>query len=79
MKTNHKRKLDAMASAIETQMHLMRAIVEDERSAHDDKSERWQESEKGQEAGELIESLEGGLDEIENALSTIRDHFVDLI
>lgn len=50
--------IDAYNAVVEDAEAFITGVAEDFRSAWDEKSERWQESDRGQEVGEFIETWE---------------------
>ncbi len=68
-----RKRIGELASAIDTAMNEIREIADAGRAEWDEKSERWQDSDKGQDALAALDNLDTGLDELDSALSTIRD------
>ncbi len=63
-KTNQK-EVSALISTIEEAVAALQAITDDEQEAFDEKSEKWQESEKGEEASEVLDTLQAQVDALE--------------
>lgn len=54
---------------------ILEAIVNDRQEAFEEKSERWQESDKGGEHQERTDSIQAALDEVEGARASIAELF----
>ncbi len=61
--------LDSLDAAVSD----LRDLIELAQNAFDEKSERWQESEKGEEAQEEISMMENALCELESAHSSLEE------
>lgn len=69
MSTN--KDLAKAAGLLEEAFEILSAIVQERIDAFDEKSERWQEGEKGQEFLERTDEYQSALDELENAKETV--------
>jgi flagellar biosynthesis chaperone FliJ len=69
-KTNQK-ELATLIGTLEEAVAAIQAIHDDEREAFDDKSEKWQESEKGEEASEALDTIQAQVDALEEIVGEL--------
>ena len=65
MKKSNWKKIRALQDAISAGVEEMRTIHEEEQSAWDDKSERWQEGDAGTEQSEKLDELDTLITDLE--------------
>ena len=66
-------KLALEAMGFDDHLQVVTDIQEEAQEAFDNKSERWQESEKGQEAQELIDNLDAAKDALDQLARSLND------
>jgi hypothetical protein len=69
-KTNQK-ELATLIGTLEEAVAAIQAIHDDEQEAFDDKSEKWQESEKGEEASEALDTIQAQVDALEEIVGEL--------
>ena len=67
MNQKQRKRLAELAGSIADISSEVGEILYDEQSAFDAKSEKWQESEKGQKQDQLISELQAAVDALDNA------------
>lgn len=60
-------------TTLENQVEKLRSLVERRQDYHSDRSEKWQESEAGEEFEDKTSELETLLDDLESAVQAIED------
>lgn len=60
-------------STLENKVEKLRTLVEKREESFSDKSDKWQESEKGEAFEYRTQDLEGITDDLENALDALRE------
>lgn len=69
-----KKELTEIDGLLERAKEVLQAIIDDRTSEFDEKSEKWQESEKGTDYQEVTDALQQAFDEIDGAHSTLMEH-----
>jgi uncharacterized protein (UPF0335 family) len=73
MNTTQKRKLNAYVGKIEEMVAEMQTILDAAQEVYDSKSERWQDSDAGQDAAEKISQLETAIETLGSAKDEIEE------
>jgi len=79
MKAKDKKRADELCAAIEAAVGELRGFLDDSVGAYDEKSEKWQEGDKGQEVQEANETVEAALDEIDSSVEQLKDNMENLL
>lgn len=69
-----KKELTEIDALLERAKEVLQGIIDDRTSEFDEKSAKWQESEKGTDYQEVTDSLQQAFDEIDGAHSTLMEH-----
>ena len=72
MNKSQQKRLNDIASAIELAKSDLETLKDEIEEAYDGKSEKWQESEKGQEASQEKDNIENALSELETARDSVQ-------
>ena len=73
MKKSHQTDLQKAEALLEEAKNLITGVQESLQDDFDNKSEKWQEGEKGEEAQQLIDDLSSIVDEVETAYDNLND------
>ncbi len=71
MNKKQKAAIDALATPLENAQGEMQTVVDDLQESFDAKSEKWQESEKGQTAQEQIDALQAATTDLDNVIQAL--------
>lgn len=74
MNATQKKELKRIYGELETLQEAAQALATELRDAFDEKSEKWRESDKGQEADREADAAQSLVDDIERAKDAVSDH-----
>ena len=72
MQSKMKKQINSFIAELEKRTETFSAAVDEMRDEYDSKSERWQESEKGEAALEDIDNCESAYSQVEDHLESLR-------
>lgn len=72
MQSKMKKQIKSFIAELEERIETFSAAVDEMRDEYESKSERWQDSEKGEAALEDIDNCENVFSEVENLLESLR-------
>jgi DNA phosphorothioation-dependent restriction protein DptG len=67
------KRLEAIHTALDNQKNEVEDLVSDLQAEWDERSEKWQDSDKGTEAQDKIDELANVADEIDSAMATLSE------
>jgi len=73
MNKNRRKQLEELCSEMTNQLEGLRALLDEEQEYYDNMPESLQDSERGEQSQEYINTMESALDDIESALGTLEE------
>ena len=73
MNKNRRKQLEELCNEMTNQLEGLRALLDEEQEYYDNMPESLQDSERGEQSQEYINTMESALDDIESALGTLEE------